>query len=297
MLYYKMEDYPIHVGRKNGDPKPEILIGGIGILPNHAVFERTADDKAGNVVEIEPKKSSENEAAKPEGEGEQAEEFKLTAEDVDEEEKIDTSNPDQSPSKPDHELIYKYTIKPKDDKACSSIFLNGDEIKPEGAELSHMDRIIFGNYTVFLFKNPGQHESDVKSKLTEEKEAEWQTDLDAGNEVNETDKTAFYESLPTLVQDTIKDEPVMDWEFAQKEKSRKEEKEQEIVQKQKQEEHQKKMNEMNDKIEEEKKQTEMQIKQKQDEYEKQVCLVFTYLTTLYLTIGGYPLLYSSNLNF
>jgi hypothetical protein len=40
MLYYNMIDCPIHIGRKTGDPKPKITIGGIGILPNHAVFEK-----------------------------------------------------------------------------------------------------------------------------------------------------------------------------------------------------------------------------------------------------------------
>lgn len=40
MLYYNMLECPIHIGRKNGEPKPKIIIGGIGILPNHAVFEK-----------------------------------------------------------------------------------------------------------------------------------------------------------------------------------------------------------------------------------------------------------------
>ena len=39
MLYYNLQECPIHVGRKNGVPKPKITIGGIGILPNHCVFE------------------------------------------------------------------------------------------------------------------------------------------------------------------------------------------------------------------------------------------------------------------
>jgi hypothetical protein len=31
------------VGRKNGEPKPDIVLGGIGIQANHAVFEKRAD--------------------------------------------------------------------------------------------------------------------------------------------------------------------------------------------------------------------------------------------------------------
>jgi len=30
-----------HVGRKNGDPEPFVILGGIGIQANHAVFEKT----------------------------------------------------------------------------------------------------------------------------------------------------------------------------------------------------------------------------------------------------------------
>jgi hypothetical protein len=30
-----------HVGRKNGDPEPQVVLGGIGIQSNHAVFEKT----------------------------------------------------------------------------------------------------------------------------------------------------------------------------------------------------------------------------------------------------------------
>jgi len=33
----------MNVGRKNGDPKPDIVLGGIGIQANHAVFEKRAD--------------------------------------------------------------------------------------------------------------------------------------------------------------------------------------------------------------------------------------------------------------
>ena len=35
MLYYNLTEAPIYVGRKNGNPKPQIIIGGIGILSNH----------------------------------------------------------------------------------------------------------------------------------------------------------------------------------------------------------------------------------------------------------------------
>lgn len=38
-LYYELENTPIHVGRKNGDPKPQIILGGIEIKKNHAFFD------------------------------------------------------------------------------------------------------------------------------------------------------------------------------------------------------------------------------------------------------------------
>lgn len=34
---------PVYVGRKNGDPKPQIILGGIGIRPNHAYFQQKDD--------------------------------------------------------------------------------------------------------------------------------------------------------------------------------------------------------------------------------------------------------------
>lgn len=34
---------PIYVGRKNGKPTPQIVLGGVGILPNHAYFEQQDD--------------------------------------------------------------------------------------------------------------------------------------------------------------------------------------------------------------------------------------------------------------
>jgi len=34
---------PVYVGRKNGKPSPQIVLGGVGILPNHAYFEQQDD--------------------------------------------------------------------------------------------------------------------------------------------------------------------------------------------------------------------------------------------------------------
>ena len=34
---------PVYVGRKNGDPKPQIILGGLGIRPNHAYFQQKDD--------------------------------------------------------------------------------------------------------------------------------------------------------------------------------------------------------------------------------------------------------------
>lgn len=39
LAYYGLSDCPVYVGRKNGDPKPQITLEGSAILPNHAEFE------------------------------------------------------------------------------------------------------------------------------------------------------------------------------------------------------------------------------------------------------------------
>lgn len=43
-VFYSLDDEnQMHVGRKTGSPKPEIILGGIGIQANHAMFEKRAD--------------------------------------------------------------------------------------------------------------------------------------------------------------------------------------------------------------------------------------------------------------
>lgn len=45
--YYGLYNCPVYVGRKNGDPKPEIILEGSAIKPNHAVF--TLNLETGNI--------------------------------------------------------------------------------------------------------------------------------------------------------------------------------------------------------------------------------------------------------
>lgn len=42
-LSYSLVDEYTHVGRKNGNPVPQIIINGMGIYDNHAVFHNTED--------------------------------------------------------------------------------------------------------------------------------------------------------------------------------------------------------------------------------------------------------------
>lgn len=37
-IIYPLQTETTYVGRKNGDPTPDIILGGLGIQPNHAVF-------------------------------------------------------------------------------------------------------------------------------------------------------------------------------------------------------------------------------------------------------------------
>ena len=41
IVYYKLVSGEIHIGRKSGNPVPEIILGAIGIKPNHAVIKLT----------------------------------------------------------------------------------------------------------------------------------------------------------------------------------------------------------------------------------------------------------------
>ena len=134
MLYYSMDECPIHIGRKNGDPKPKVIIGGIGILPNHAVFERIDYNEDGSQINpnISEKKSikthpgqalenikEENEQEgegdnddNQEGEGE-VEEFDLTHE--------EGASKAQKP-------LSDYFLIPMAPEAWESIFVNGEQL-------------------------------------------------------------------------------------------------------------------------------------------------------------------------
>ena len=43
-LKYQLIDLPVYVGRKHGNPPPQITLSGIGIKQNHAIFEKQGDD-------------------------------------------------------------------------------------------------------------------------------------------------------------------------------------------------------------------------------------------------------------
>ena len=43
-LRYQLSDLPVYVGRKHGNPPPQIILSGIGISLNHAIFEKDGDD-------------------------------------------------------------------------------------------------------------------------------------------------------------------------------------------------------------------------------------------------------------
>jgi hypothetical protein len=43
-LRYQLSELPVYVGRKHGNPTPQITLSGIGISHNHAIFEKEGDD-------------------------------------------------------------------------------------------------------------------------------------------------------------------------------------------------------------------------------------------------------------
>ena len=43
-LKYQLVELPVYVGRKHGNPPPQITLSGIGIKTNHAIFEKKDDD-------------------------------------------------------------------------------------------------------------------------------------------------------------------------------------------------------------------------------------------------------------
>lgn len=123
-------------------------------------------------------------------------------------------------------------LAPFDTAAAENIFVNGNEIK-EAVKLCHNDRVIFGSNVVFLFQYPGR---EAESKTPPEQE--------------------------------------IDWEMAQKEKmniTEKVQKElQEMLQRKRNEESEKKIKEVEAKYMNEKKKTEGEMSKLKSEYEKKL---------------------------
>lgn len=139
----------------------------------------------------EEKNEAEGEESKNEGEG-QPEEAKQ------EEEKIETSKPESKKAATGKERFF---LKPCAPEACDSIFVNGQNLPEEGIELNHLDRIIFGNNTVFCFKFYVKHKMEEIDKLKAE-----------NPEISE-------EELNTKVEEiTNAENKDIDWEYAQYEK-------------------------------------------------------------------------------
>mmetsp|Transcript_2220 Transcript_2220/g.3346 ORF Transcript_2220/g.3346 Transcript_2220/m.3346 type:complete len:89 (+) Transcript_2220:1376-1642(+) len=38
-IYYAMKEFPVKIGRKNDQPKPQIIFGGISVHKNHGEFQ------------------------------------------------------------------------------------------------------------------------------------------------------------------------------------------------------------------------------------------------------------------
>lgn len=91
--YYGLFNCPVYVGRKNGDPKPEIILEGSAIKPNHAVFELNLE--TGNI-----------------------------------------------------------SIKAANEEAGRKVKVNGESLEGRERILHHMDRILFGFNTIFIFRYP-----------------------------------------------------------------------------------------------------------------------------------------------
>lgn len=91
--YYKLTNCPVYVGRKTGDPKPDILLEGSAILPNHAMFDL------------------------------------------------------------DHETGL-FSIKAQTPEAGKKVKVNGETLDDKSVNLHHMDRILFGFNTIFIFRYP-----------------------------------------------------------------------------------------------------------------------------------------------
>ncbi len=38
-IYYAMQEFPVRIGRKSDEPKPQIIFGGISVHKNHGEFQ------------------------------------------------------------------------------------------------------------------------------------------------------------------------------------------------------------------------------------------------------------------
>lgn len=123
----------IHVGRKNGDPVPTIIISAIGIQPNHARIYKK------------------------------------------------------------EEWVF---LEPSSEESSEYIRLNGEKVY-EPKKLFHLDRLVFGTGTTFLFKDPQKDE--FKRISIEEK------DIDLEYCQNEVSKV---EQLDDFLNDMEEDEVV-----------------------------------------------------------------------------------------
>jgi len=142
-------DKPVLVGKKNGNPVPQIVLGSIAIRPNHAQF-------------------------------------------------INENN-----------QIY---LMPESDECMDTIFVNGIKIKGK-TQLQHMDRIVFGTNSAFLFKDP----SKIEKGKENEAEVEFETimkekydkseaaQVEQNQKKEEEQKKAEYEKMKQELEQKAKD--------------------------------------------------------------------------------------------
>lgn len=101
-IVYNFDEIPFVVGRKNGEPKPNIILSSSSVRPRHCKFDKDED-----------------------------------------------------------EHVYLEPIDP----ACSEyLYVNGQKVF-EKVRLGHLDRIIIGTSTVFLFKIPGEENNLIESNI------------------------------------------------------------------------------------------------------------------------------------
>ena len=185
-LKYSLVDFPVYVGRKNGKPQPQIVLSGIGIKMNHAIFEIVEDEenkekeekneenkKKDDENKIESKNDEENKIeSKNEEENKTEEENKIESkneeenkieskneeenktESKNEEEKTESKNEEEKKEEEKKEKDFskiKIRIKPNENGAKEYIFINGKKIPEGGKILENKDRIVFGTNSIMIF--------------------------------------------------------------------------------------------------------------------------------------------------